>query len=247
MKSKMRLSRKDVLVFLLCAVFAAAGLGAVGAAGRRRAKEMVCKANLHGWFNAVWSFAEDNGGVLFERLDAIGWPEPLWPYYRNKRLLLCPEARKTYLEGGVNPRMAWGEYPFTIDGQTVALKGSYVINLWVAEASLEDDGYWGTPYVRSAARVPVILDAQHTTMQPYPEDKPQPYENAVWTPGPMDEMRRACLNRHDGVNAVFLDGSARKVGLKHLWVQWWYRGWEEDLAATGFPAWPEWMADFTEP
>jgi len=247
MKSKMRLNRKDVLVLLFCAVFAAAGLGAVGAAGRRRGKEMVCKANLHSWFDAVRSFAEDNGGVLFDRDDAISLAGTLWPYYRNKKLLLCPEARKTYLEGGVNPRMAWGEYEYVIDGQIVALKGSYVINLWVAEASFEDDRYWGTPYVRSAAMVPVIADGQQSNMQPRPEDEPQAYEAASWTPGPADEMRRACLNRHDGVNAVFLDGSARKVGLKHLWVQWWYRGWEEDLAATGFPAWPEWMADFTEP
>ena len=55
------------------------------------------------------------------------------------------------------------------------------------------------------------------------------------------------MNRHGGVNVVFMDGSVRKIGLKHLWVQRWYRGWEEDLAAVGLPAWPEWMADFPEP
>jgi len=247
MKRIHRFSKGDLMAVWLCSVLLVACLGAIGAAGKRRVKESICAANLKGWGQALFAFAEDNGGVLFDRDNALGWPELLWPYYRNKKLLLCPEARKTYLEAGVNPRMAWGEYPFTIDGQTVALKGSYVINLWVAGASFEDDRYWGTPYVNSAAMVPIILDGQHTNMQPYPQDEPQPYENAVWTPGPMDEMRRACLNRHDGVNAAFLDGSARKVGLKHLWVQWWYRGWEEDLAATGLPAWPEWMADFTEP
>jgi len=65
--------------------------------------------------------------------------------------------------------------------------------------------------------------------------------------GAYSDIRRACVNRHSGLNAVFMDGSVRKIGLKHLWVQRWYRSWEEDLAATGLPAWPEWMADFPEP
>ena len=62
-----------------------------------------------------------------------------------------------------------------------------------------------------------------------------------------DNMRRFCMNRHSGfLNCLFLDFSVRKVGLKELWSLRWHREWTEDLAATGLPAWPEWMQRFKD-
>jgi prepilin-type processing-associated H-X9-DG protein len=60
-------------------------------------------------------------------------------------------------------------------------------------------------------------------------------------------MQRPCVNRHNGgVNGLFLDFSARKVGLKELWEIWWYRGWPEDIDAIGRPWWPPWMENFKD-
>jgi prepilin-type processing-associated H-X9-DG protein len=56
-----------------------------------------------------------------------------------------------------------------------------------------------------------------------------------------------CIDRHSGyVNGLFLDWSARKVGLKELWTLKWYQ--EFDTANKWTKAggaqpedWPEWM------
>ncbi|MHC4620891.1 MAG: hypothetical protein ACYTEQ_24355, partial [Planctomycetota bacterium] len=67
----------------------------------------------------------------------------------------------------------------------------------------------------------------------------------LWTSGPFDEVRRACISRHkDGVNTLFLDLSVRKVGPKQLWKLRWHREWPEDYP---LPVWPEWMSNFKEP
>jgi prepilin-type processing-associated H-X9-DG protein len=65
-------------------------------------------------------------------------------------------------------------------------------------------------------------------------------------------MRRVCFNRHDGfVNALFLDFSARKVGLKELWTLKWHRSYDTagpwTLAGGVLPSdWPAWMRSFKD-
>ncbi|MHC4476892.1 MAG: H-X9-DG-CTERM domain-containing protein [Planctomycetota bacterium] len=250
MKRKKRLTGRELMVSLACAVFVLANLAAVGNAGRRRAKEALCVANLKGWGAIVHTFAQDNGGFFMDRGHTVQWPETMAPYYQNPLLLLCPEARRTYNQGGQNPFMAW---PISYGpGDT---RGSYGINLWIAAqgraGSLHPGGtvaYWQTPYVAEPADVPVLIDAQNGNMQPYAFDEPPAHGTDLWTPGPINEIRRACISRHNGgVNAVFLDGSVRKVGLKYLWAIHWHRAWEQELAQSGFPYWPEWMANFKDP
>jgi hypothetical protein len=55
------------------------------------------------------------------------------------------------------------------------------------------------------------------------------------------------MNRHDAfVNNLFLDFSARKVGLKELWRLKWHREWTEDADRDGTPVWPDWMRNFKD-
>jgi prepilin-type processing-associated H-X9-DG protein len=108
----------------------------------------------------------------------------------------------------------------------------------------DDPRYWKTPFVANAADAPMFLDGQWKDMEPYPQDYPPMFESSIWTPN-MNEMQRACISRHNGgVNAVFLDGSIRKVGLKFLWRLKWHREWPEDFP---LPDWPYWMANFKDP
>jgi len=241
MKRASALTKRDFLVTAVCVFIVVTNLGGIGNGGRRRAKEMVCASNLRRWAAVLFAYVEDHQGYFFmDRGDAVYWPGTIASYCGDRKLFLCPEARKTYLEGGVNPHMAW-----EVETEGGYIRSSYVINLWLAYYS-DGDRYWRTPYASCASSVPMMADGQWKDMEPYPEDQPPVNEGDMWTPN-AEEMRRACLNRHNGVNAVFMDGSVRKVGLKHLWVQWWYRGWEDDLAQVGLPDWPEWMSNFPEP
>jgi prepilin-type processing-associated H-X9-DG protein len=62
----------------------------------------------------------------------------------------------------------------------------------------------------------------------------------------------ACINRHGGgINAVFLDWSVRKVGLKELWTLEWHRKYDTTgpwtKAGGALPRdWPKWMRSFRD-
>jgi len=235
MKCKGRFTKKDVIVILGCAVFALANLGAIGSSGRRRAKEFVCLSNLLRWGAVFRAFINDNGGYFADRSEMIDWPETLRSYYRNPKMLLCPEATKTYDEGGRNPFMAWW-YEDTGDA------ASYCLHLWVSN---EPSAYfWSTAYVRGADKVPILADGQWKDADPLHIDEPPEHEDDFWTPG-RDEIRRFCVNRHNGgVNGVCLDFSVRKIGLKELWELHWHRNWNPDNYPP--PLWPPWMENFKD-
>jgi hypothetical protein len=177
------------------------------------------------------------------------WPVAFESYYKNPKMLLCPEATKSWYEGGVNPFMAW------VYEETYVTVGSYCINLWTSNeigSGKVGDGrqlYWRTPHVKDASYAPILLDGQWKDADPLPTDLPPESEGAIWTPG-QEEIRRVCVNRHHGgVNGLFLDFSAREVGLKELWEIWWYRGWAEDIDAVGRPDWTfgtGWMQNFKD-
>lgn len=98
------------------------------------------------------------------------------------------------------------------------------------------------------ANFPALLDCVGADHAPLSEDKPpaEPDDNQA------SEMARFCINRHGGyVNALFLDWSARRVGLKELWTLKWHRDYD-----TGGPwtvaggvdlwRWPLWMRDLKD-
>jgi prepilin-type processing-associated H-X9-DG protein len=257
MKSRANLTKKDLFVVLGCVVFLLVNLGAIGSRGRRRAKEAVCICNLKQW-GVIWkSYTDDHDGYFAER-GGGGWswepPEGMngWeyisePYYKNHKILLCPEAVKPYDYGGKPPFASWmdenGEY-----------NGSYCLNLWVANGDEDggshfNDRCWRTPYTRRAAYAPLLLDGNWKDAQSYFTDEPPPYYGFWWTPN-ADEMRRVCVDRHnEGVNGVFLDLSVRKIGLKELWVTDWHKLWQQDYEGwldTRNIDWPLWMNDMRD-
>jgi hypothetical protein len=70
--------------------------------------------------------------------------------------------------------------------------------------------------------------------------------------GNRPHMGRYCLNRHDGfAGCLFLDYSARKVGLKELWTLKWHKEYVKagpwTLGGGAQPSeWPEWMRSFKD-
>ena len=111
---------------------------------------------------------------------------------------------------------------------------------------------WGTSDVKGANNVPVQSDSCIPWIQMYEHAEP-PDCDAI----PDASVRNTyyssnCINRHDGgVNVLFMDWSARKVGLKELWTLKWNR--QFDTAGEWTKAgwvrpedWPQWMRNFKD-
>ncbi|UCC23414.1 MAG: hypothetical protein JSW23_05010, partial [Planctomycetota bacterium] len=100
-----------------------------------------------------------------------------------------------------------------------------------------------------ADKVPLLLGGQWLDGWPGQWDAPPAYEGQGDSFEPMVDF---CLNRPRGfVNGVFLDLSARKIGLKELWTLKWHREYNTcgPLTTCGGmqPSyWPVWMRDFQD-
>jgi hypothetical protein len=68
-------------------------------------------------------------------------------------------------------------------------------------------------------------------------------------PGSMDRIVQNRHNKHQ--NAMFMDGSARLVGLKEIWALKWHRLYDTrgpytKAGGATKGSWPEWMRDFEQ-
>jgi len=116
---------------------------------------------------------------------------------------------------------------------------------------------WHTVDVHGADRIPVQFDSAWPWTgygYGYSFYDPPPVCDAIPTldaRGP-NWLHPWCINRHDGgINALFLDWSVRKVGLKELWTLKWNRQFDTagpwTRAGGVEPAdWPEWMRGFKD-
>ncbi|MBL7107138.1 MAG: hypothetical protein ISS77_05995 [Phycisphaerae bacterium] len=132
------------------------------------------------------------------------------------------------------PFRAWG----TFDGQYWTTKGDYgsyglnsevqgVKNTTQTYQGLLGSDFWRHSNVKGADNVPLLLDAVWCGGWPKHTDRP----TATWQHVTSPEIQRFVLNRHLGfTNAVFLDLSVHKVGLKALWRLKWHRSFNINYA-----------------
>jgi hypothetical protein len=250
MKSKNSFTKKDVTVTLGCLIFLLANLGAIGASGRRRAKEAVCLSNLRKWGVCFQLYASDNEGYFMRgwtpggTLNTDYWMEALRQYYINPDLRCCPEAAIPGTELGLSPWgggtfKAWGAFWGDECGEpypawppaTACDYGSYGMNGYCCNPPYSAGTYgghapqwnWRTPNVAGADNIPLFMDCQWVDGWPQDIDNPPDYDGQLGGSS-IDQMMRFCINRHSGyINSAFLDFSARKVGLKELWTLKWHR------------------------
>jgi len=247
MKSKTALTKKDVVIVLACVFFLLVNLGAIGAGGRRRAKEALCLSNLKQWGTIVYLYTQDNSWILPP--SSQSWLGVTEPYIQDDKVWMCPAATKTMSEGAKQPFAAQDSM-----GQNT-LKGaktSYGFQDW-ARSHIDhypefDKLLWKTSEVKEASRVPVIADCVRPyIVNPEHSDEPPAYQEDVIVGEGVakGEMKRYSVNRHNGaINGAFLDFSARKIGLKELWEVDWHRNWNPDNDPP--PAWPAWMQNFKD-
>jgi len=279
MKRKTKLTRKEFIVVLGCIIFLLLNISAINRTGRRRAKEMVCLSNLHQWGTIFEMFTNDHDGY-FNRGWDVGetelWMNALRPYYTdNWNLLLCPEASRIVesTTDSIVFRAWFRDFNLPDEGQFHCV-GSYGINSWTNNMTSDrgfrlEEWFWkrpdetstiapGTrsPDGKSAStnNIPVFADSTWHDCWPRHTDMPAPYPDSYWIGdvGVTGEMNHFCIDRHNGaINMLFMDWSARKVGLKELWILKWHRSYNTDgpwtKAGGVHPSdWPEWMRNFKE-
>jgi len=228
---------------------------------RKQAKAVVCLSNLHQWGLAFSMYANQNEGRMFAAFHGGGtkdseiWGNALRPYYTEPDLRLCPAATKPHDEGGTVVFGAYRFSPTRNDGDHGL--GSYGLSTWAGSAprgvgevnSYLTKNQWRSVNVKGAGYIPVLADAQWVDGWPTAFDEPPEYDGEPWSARGWSTggMRRFCINRHNGfVNGLFMDFSARKIGLKQLWKLNWHRNWTKEASEAGTPVWPDWMKKLKE-
>ncbi len=236
---------------------------------RKQARGVMCQSNLKQWGTMFLMYTDQNNGLFPRRTYNTGrWIDALWSYYAsNEKIRLCPLVTKianpdmiTGIDWWGGTFLAWGKVPpwDSGGGRTVGVYGSYGINGYVhvpgdAVIYKPAERFWRTPNVKGAADIPMFLDDYFWCGWPDDDDTPPQYDG--WQDrNDANAMNRYCLNRHDGAtNAVFLDFTVRRVGLKELWTINWHKGFNRANAWTvaggvtteDWKSWGDgWMAKF---
>jgi prepilin-type N-terminal cleavage/methylation domain-containing protein/prepilin-type processing-associated H-X9-DG protein len=243
---------------------------------RKQARAIVCQANLKQWGTVLVLYVEDNEGrfptgsipiIWFFRGSWLPEGDPNRPpHYQDlnvKGIACCPMAVKaghssghasgysglddtsweiTYSAG--SKFEAW-----EITNPPPRFRGSYGFNEDLLDFRFRAGRHslrgMNIYFIRGRANIPVLLDCPRWYGQ----------HNDVFPPPSRDGPRSIqtfCMNRHNGyVNGLFLDWSARRIGLKELWKLKWNS--EFDTANRWTKAggvqpedWPEWMQKFKD-
>ena len=238
---------------------------------KKLTQTVICRSNLKQWGSIFALYAQDNEEKLPQsiaggRLNAqqAYWIVATLPYYEAKNIRMCPAVR---VEGGpVNRQygstnLAWGPFDpgTTTDWWADFDAGGYGINDWcAAPPPTPDNNYWGFPSDNAwktisaggGNNVPLFLDSIYVDGFPLDTDSPLGQNpgterwNLTWGTWSNQALRLYCMDRHKGgINGVFLDLSAQKIGLKNLWRLKWHRkfntaGWRQN--------WPDWMQNYKE-
>jgi prepilin-type N-terminal cleavage/methylation domain-containing protein/prepilin-type processing-associated H-X9-DG protein len=221
---------------------------------KKQARTVACQASLHQW-TLIWSmFTDDRDGYFHQGLGGESqtsegrWPVVMRARYQDLDMRLCPEATRPLSEGGQNPFAAWGVFD---DGSY----GSYGFNEWLCNRTPDNSNaanYWKHVNNRPADNIPVFLDCFWYDVWPFPENQPPETDGNTANLAGSNEMRRVCLNRHNGtVNTAFLDWSIRRIDLKELWTLNWGREYDTKgpwTRAGGVQPedWPEWMRGYKD-
>ncbi|MBN1361755.1 MAG: hypothetical protein JW993_14255 [Sedimentisphaerales bacterium] len=120
--------------------------------------------------------------------------------------------------------------------------------------------HWTRSNIKGPSRIPFIFDCVDGDIVPFPDDQPPAYEGDFVRrePGKLweywrDTIKDACIDRHGrgSINAGFVDGSSRRVGLKELWTLKWHTQYDTSgpwTKAGGVQPedWPAWMRRFKD-
>jgi len=232
----------------------------------KQARAIVCQANLRQWGLTFAAFAAGDDNMLSNQDDLTF---PLWglfdfgsrahPYIGDfNDMLLCPMASKPgppRPDGRTQPGSkfsAW--FQDNTLNRTIGppIVGSYGANTIFYSNVYDTFVDWTSVSFGPASSVPLYLDCiwRHGGLIRC-DDSPPAFDGVKGsTRG--DPSIFICIDRHNGgINCLFLDWSARKVGLKELWTLKWRQSFRTAgpwTRAGGVQPedWPKWMRNFKD-
>jgi len=232
---------------------------------KKQAQNVKCQATLKQWSLIFTMYGNDNNHRLATPHDRDGWWLELTRAYvknviQNGRaeehdLYFCPMATKPRPA----PDAPVSPYFYTYNNEGIRYTASYGLNAWVYDppkaGNYQDrpgESMWRTLDPKGGSNVPLLTAAFHGGGCPADMDQPPQYDGEPWPGGHNNEMRRFCLDRHQGfVNVLFLDASMQRVGLKQLWTLKWHRTYDvtgiwTQAGGVAPTDWPQWMRRFKD-
>ena len=229
---------------------------------RRQARALACQGNLRQWGLVLHAYAGAENGLIPHFNGSLGEWTPMWRAPTPNRqkyddMFLCPAARRASEAGTTTGSTfrAW-RYWASVDNVPAIGDGSYGQNAYAGNPPTEGDlaWCWRSVAMKGASDVPFMFDCAAPLFTPTSHaecemDPPPQHEDVLYL---NIRSHYVCMNRHrGGINVTFLNGSARKVGLKELWTLKWHR--QYDTANRWTKAggvqpedWPEWMRKFKD-
>ncbi len=240
------------------------------ARAKKQTQAVICRSNLKQWALVFSLYAFDNDDSFPQGYRGNGVnAEDAWllgatlPYYKDLNLRMCPstkppKAGDTDLPGGTF--IDWGPYPDSPSGAEwydAYATGSYGFNQWCADVPARAN-WWGLPHdnairkmsVKDAYSIPLVLDSvfvdtavRDTDAPPSNTEHEQDRYSADWD---TNAMKYYCIDRHSGgINAAFVDLSARHVGIKELYRLKWHKNFiKSSVPSAGWPTWTDRYKDY---
>ena len=235
-----------------------------------QAQKISCRARLKQWALVFKLYTDDHDGYFNNRdVGPSGfWMSALRPYYKDDaKMLLCPTATRLMLNSS-----DWGTYKAATADSYIF---SYGINSWTNSVKTDRVGdrlkewFWRNTHDMKTimydtrgrdgktvrpSQIPVFGDSTYYDAWPRHNDEPSITMDAfgIGDRGWTGEMNHFCIDRHHGfVNLLFMDWSARDVGLKELWTLKWHRSYVTNgpwTRAGGALAedWPTWLGKYKD-
>ena len=242
---------------------------------RQQARAAACLAQLKQWATAFAAYTDNNQSSFWKMSGKPGyawdWIGVMRRYYgENFTAWLCPAATKltfakgSYTFNGTNSSLygAWGalssSYTESSGSNLTDAFGSYCVNTWVSDPGTDpffegmSGNFWKTTMVSRSQTIPLFLDAFYIAALPVESDHPPEYRGS-YTYGHNGGMENFCLDRHTvpgETQGIFMDYSARKIGLKELWTLKWHRNYRRDTNPPNWASEAPWMTkfkDYTKP
>ena len=225
---------------------------------KKQARSVACMARLRSWGLMFKFYTDDYDGSFnpgWNEGEETLWMNALRPYYKDEwKMLLCPTATRIDESNQEGTFMAMTRDIATPGGGRYEYKFSYGINSWTNHMTQNrgarmKEWFWKTTEVKGQNNIPVFADSTWHDAWPTDTDTPiqLPWGFGGGDQGTVDEMNQFCIDRHNGwTNSLFMDWSARHVGLKELWTLKWHRKFEtagQYTSAGGMQAsaWPPWL------